>query len=103
MKFHLILSVFICAVTFPLLSWSADPARTAAIAVRDLTKSDFPRWKELAPNVYAYADLLTSAGTTLTTVSLIVVTSDGVVIVDGQNTVVQGEAMVRNIKKITSI
>ncbi|HCX14685.1 MAG TPA: hypothetical protein DGZ24_05155 [Rhodospirillaceae bacterium] len=102
MKFHLILSVFICAVTFPLLSWSADPARTADIAVRDLTKSDFPRWKELAPNVYAYADLLTSAGTTLTTVSLIVVTSDGVVIVDGQNTVVQGEAMVRNIKKITS-
>tara|TARA_R110000868_G_scaffold389534_7_gene658793 strand:- start:697 stop:1641 length:945 start_codon:yes stop_codon:yes gene_type:complete len=101
-KFRLILSVIACAVAFPALAWSADPARTADIAVRGLTESDFPRWTELVPNVYAYEDLLTSAGTTLTTVSLVVVTSDGVVIVDGQDTVAQGEAMLAHIEKVTS-
>jgi len=101
-KFRLLLSVFAAAMLLPSLAWSADAARTADIAERGLTAADFPRWKQLAPNVYSYADLLTAGGTTLTTVSLIVVTTGGVVLVDGQNTVEQGEAMVENIKKITS-
>jgi glyoxylase-like metal-dependent hydrolase (beta-lactamase superfamily II) len=101
-KLRLLFSAFTCVLVLPTLAWSADLVRTADIAKRDLTVDDFPRWKELAPNVYSYADLLTAGGTTLTTVSLIVVTSDGVVLVDGQDTIEQGEALLENIKKITS-
>ncbi len=101
-KFRFLVSALACALMLPSFALAADAARTADIAVRNLTEEDFPRWKELAPNVYSYSDLLTAGGTTLTTVSLIIVTSDGVVLVDGQDTIEQGEALVENIKKITS-
>lgn len=102
-KLRLLFSVFICVLILPASAWSADLVQTADIAKRNLTADDFPRLKELAPNVYSYADLLTAGGTTLTTVSLIVVTSDGVVLVDGQDTIEQGEVLVENIKKLTSL
>lgn len=101
-RFQLLISIVTAVALFPSFAWSADAAHTADIAERGLTADDFPRWKELAPNVYSYADLLTAGGTTLTTVSLIVVTSEGVVLIDGQDTIEQGEALVANIKKITS-
>ena len=100
-KLRLILSVLACVLVFPPLIWGAEAERTADIAERGLTTSDFPRWKQLVPNVYSYADLLNAGGTTLTTVSLIVVTEEGVVVVDGQNDLEQGRAMVEAIKEIT--
>ena len=98
------LVLFALACTFahvaPASSENAVP--TGDISKRGWQKSDFPRWKELTPNVYAYEDTLGPMhGVTITSVSLIIVTSDGVVVVDGQNELAQGEAMVRNIKKIT--
>jgi glyoxylase-like metal-dependent hydrolase (beta-lactamase superfamily II) len=56
----------------------------------------------LTPNVYAYKDTLGPLqGVTITTVSLIVVTTDGVVVVDGQNDVPQTQLMIDNIRKLT--
>lgn len=103
MKFQSLV-LFALACTFanvaPAISENAVP--TGDISKRGWQKSDFPRWKELAPNVYAYEDTLGPMhGVTITSVSLIVVTSDGVVVVDGQNELAQGQAMVQNIKKIT--
>lgn len=85
----------------PSATWSADPNKTADITERGLKPSDFPRWRAIVPNVYAYEDTLTSGGQTLTTNSMIVVTTDGVVIADGQDNIAQGKALVASIKKIT--
>lgn len=80
---------------------AAQPVKTANIAERGLTPADFPRWHAIVPNVYAYEDLLTSDGQTITTNSLIVVTKDGVVLVDGQDNAKQGQALVETIRKLT--
>ncbi len=100
-KLNVIAGAVACAFVAPALAWSAETVKTANIAERGLKPADFPRWHQVVPNVYAYEDKLTSAGQTLTTNSLIVVTTDGVVIVDGQDNIEQGKAMVANIKKIT--
>jgi glyoxylase-like metal-dependent hydrolase (beta-lactamase superfamily II) len=100
-QLNLILGALACAFVAPSLASGAEVVKTANIAERGLKPTDFPRWHQIVPNVYAYEDKLTSAGQTLTTNSLIVVTTDGVVIVDGQDNIEQGKAMVANIKKIT--
>ena len=103
MKFQsLVLLALACTFAHVAPASSENAVPTGDISKRGWQKSDFPRWKELTPNVYAYEDTLGPMhGVTITSVSLIVVTSDGVVVVDGQNELAQGQAMVRNIKKIT--
>jgi cyclase len=63
-----------------------DPVRTADINVRGLARSDFPRVHQLAENIYVYAGLQrrTDIEMEFTTNNLIVVTSDGVLVADGQ-------------------
>ncbi len=99
-----------------LMSWIcivtglAGPAAAAGfpesgdIAKRGLTKADFPRWIELAPNVFAYEGLEfpDTAEIVVTTVSLVVITSEGVVVVDGQGDVRQTQDMIDGIKKRTA-
>jgi cyclase len=74
------------------------------IALRGLKVTDFPRWKMLAPNVYSYEGTHApdQEGHVINTVSLIVITSDGVLVADGQGDPAQGQAMVNNIKKLTA-
>ncbi len=74
------------------------------IAKRGLTVSDFPRWKQLAPNVYAYEGTHAPDpdGRVINTVSLIVIGADGVLVADGQGDLAQSQAMVNNIKKLTA-
>lgn len=74
------------------------------LAKRGLKVSDFPRWKQLAPNIYAYEGVHAPdpEGRVINTVSLIVVGSDGVLVADGQGDVAQSQAMVDNIKKFTA-
>lgn len=100
--FHCAAVALAFALLQPAVSQSAEPARTADIAKRGLKPADFPRWKQLVPNVYAYEDLLTSAGVSFTTNSLIVVTTDGAVLVDGQDDPERGKALVDSLKKITA-
>jgi glyoxylase-like metal-dependent hydrolase (beta-lactamase superfamily II) len=80
---------------------AADVAKSADIAYHGLEASDFPRWHQIEPNVYAYEDTLTTPSFTFTTNSLIIVTSDGVVLVDGQDHEEQGDSLVNAIKEIT--
>src|SRR5690606_23694825 len=71
----------------------------AAIEARGLTLADFPRYKAVAPDIYAYEGFHPSK--VMNTVSLIIVTKDGVVLVDAMGDETQGQQLVDNIKKIT--
>jgi glyoxylase-like metal-dependent hydrolase (beta-lactamase superfamily II) len=76
---------------------TGDPAK------RGLTAKDFPRAKQLTPGVYSYEALRGGdPGAFMTTVSLIVITTDGVLVVDGQGNVDQTREMVDWIKKTTT-
>src|SRR5580765_8574981 len=69
---------------------------------RGLKESDFPRTKQLEPGVYSYEALRGGdPGGFMTTVSLFVVTTDGVLVADGQGNVQQAKEMVDAIAKIT--
>jgi glyoxylase-like metal-dependent hydrolase (beta-lactamase superfamily II) len=82
---------------------AAQIVRTADATVRGFTESDFPRIKKLADNVYAYEDLNGDLAGNLafTTNSLIVVTSDGVLVADGQGSEAKTKRMVDEIRRIT--
>src|SRR5258708_33978201 len=61
------------------------PVQTADPTLRGLKESDFPRLKQLEPNVYAYEELRPSdPGKFKTTVDMIVVTSGGGLGAEGQ-------------------
>jgi len=76
--------------------------KTADLYERGLKTSDFPRTKELAPGVYSY-EALRSGNTAsyMTTVSLVVVTNDGVLVADGQGSDKDTAQMVEVIKGLT--
>jgi cyclase len=76
------------------------PIRTGDITVRQLSPSDFPRMSKLAENVYAY-EQIDPTKRTVTANNLIVVTSDGVLIAEGQGTVANVTRLVADVAKIT--
>ena len=82
---------------------AAQIVRTADATVRGFTESDFPRIKKLADNVYAYEDLNgdLTGNLAFTTNSLIVVTSDGVLVADGQGSEAKTKRMIDEIRRIT--
>jgi len=83
---------------------AAQPVQTADPALRGLGASDFPRLKQLEPNIYAYEDLRPSEpGKFKTTVDMILVTSGGVLVADGQGNVAATEKLVAQIKKLTPL
>lgn len=88
----LLLQPHAVAQTAQLDPLSADPLR------RGLSLDQFPRMIPLAPNVYAYEDLRPPG---FTTVSLIVVGNDGVLIADGQWQPAQMRRMLQEIARIT--
>ncbi len=75
------------------------PVQTAELAKRGLGPSDFPRMVRLADNVYAYEEV--HVGGEITTNNLIVVTRDGVLVVDGQGTAEKTARLVAEIGKLT--
>lgn len=94
------------ALAAPLRVRAADIAgatSSADISKRNLKPSDFPRWQKLVPGIYAYEGLHNpdTDGVIIPTVSLIVVTTDGVMVVDGQGDVSQAMLMIDYIKKLT--
>jgi glyoxylase-like metal-dependent hydrolase (beta-lactamase superfamily II) len=76
---------------------------SADIADRGLKVSDFPRSKKLEPDIYFYEGLHSPDpdGHIINTGSLIVITIDGVAVLDGQGDVAQTQAMVDTIRKLT--
>ena len=77
------------------------PARTADPFKRGLTEADFPRVQELAPGVYSYEQLRAAGEELFTTVSMFVVTGEGVLVADGQGSFEETARMVEEIGKIT--
>ena len=89
------------AVVFGLATLAAqEPIRTADITLRGLKPTDFPRITTLAPNVYAY-EQIDPTKRTITANNLIVVTTDGVLVADGQGTVANTTRLVADIAKLT--
>jgi glyoxylase-like metal-dependent hydrolase (beta-lactamase superfamily II) len=77
-----------------------DPIRTGDITVRRLTAADFPRITKLAPNVYGY-EQIDPTKRTVTVNNLIVITSDGVLVAEGQGTVEHVKRLVDDIASLT--
>ncbi|MDA0328010.1 MAG: MBL fold metallo-hydrolase [Gemmatimonadetes bacterium] len=75
--------------------------RTADPYARGYTDEDFPRIQELAPGVYSYEQLRSAGEEKFTTVSLFVVTGEGVIVADGQGSVEETARMIERIGGIT--
>lgn len=84
----------------PLVPYDQNTAGTGDIAARGLKESDFPRIKKLADNVYVFEALHQSIKTLLNN-SLIVITSDGVLVADGHGLVETTQALVEAIRGLT--
>ena len=94
--------VFVCLL-FCIVSAEAQVVRTGDASIRGLRESDFPRIQQIAENVYAYEELNGPASESMsfTVNSLIVVTSEGVLVADGQGTVAKTERLIEEIARIT--
>ena len=79
----------------------AQATRSAAIADRGLTVADFPQLKKVASNVYVFSDLH-SGGFGYMTNDMIVITTDGVLVADGQGTPAVTQKLVDQIGKLTT-
>jgi cyclase len=100
MTSRLCLSLLGALLSHPL---TAQVMQTGDVAKRGLKPADFPRARQLAPGVYSYEALRAGdAGGQMTTVSLIVISNDGVLVADGQGNVAQTQEMVDWIKKTTT-
>ena len=75
--------------------------RTGNPYERGLTDDDFPRVQELAENVYSYEQLRSAGDERFATVSLFVVTSEGVLVADGQGNVDETALLLRTVGEIT--
>src|SRR6476620_7155592 len=74
--------------------------RTANPITRGFQETDFPRTVKVADNVYTYEDF--HAGPEkFTTTDMFVVTSDGVLVADGQGSVEETKRLVEAIAKVT--
>ena len=86
------------AIVFVLSVSSAAQVRTAYPDKRGVKLTEFPRVIKLADNVYGYEEIRDPG---FTTVSLIVVGSDGVLVADGQGSPAATQKMVDAIAKLT--
>jgi len=82
---------------------TAEPAviRTGDPYARGFTDADFPRVQRIADGVYTYEQLRSAGEEKFTTVSLFVVTADGVMVADGQGNVEETERLIEHIRTIT--
>ena len=86
----------------PVEAASTRVVQTADPVARNLSETDFPRIKELAADVYSYEQLRGVGGDDpFTTVSMFVVTSEGVLVADGQGNPEETRRMEEEIAKIT--
>lgn len=90
------------ALAVPTVSATAQQLlRTADPYARGYTDADFPRVRELADGVYSYEQLRSAGDERFTTVSLFVITSEGVLVADGQGNVAETQRLVDTIAEIT--
>ena len=75
--------------------------RTADPYQRGYTDDDFPRIQEVAVGVFSYEQLRSAGAEKFTTVSLFVVTGDGVLVADGQGSVEETRRLIEHIAGVT--
>lgn len=78
---------------------AAQP-RTAFVEQRGLKLTDFPRLVKLTDNVYGYEEIRNPG---MTTVSLIVIGRDGVLIADGQGNAEATQKMLDHVRTVTDL
>ncbi len=83
------------------LACAAPDVRAADPQARGYTDDDFPRVQELAPGVYSYEQLRSAGNERFTTVSMFVVTDEGVLVADGQGSPEETRLLVETIADIT--
>src|SRR3954465_5376943 len=82
-----------------LLVQTAGVVRTADPVKRGMKESDFPRTVKVTDNVYTYEDF--HAGPEkFTTTNMFVVTTDGVLVADGQGSVAETKGLGGGIRKV---
>lgn len=74
---------------------------TADPFARGYTEDDFPRLKQLAEGVYSYEQLRSAGDELFTTVSMFVVSQEGVLVADGQGNVEETALLVSTIAEVT--
>lgn len=84
----------------PLSTIAAAQPRTAFPERRGLQLSDFPRLVKLAENVYGYEEIRNPG---MTTVSMIVIGQNGVLVADGQGSPEAMQKMVDRIRTLTPL
>ena len=77
------------------------PLRTADPYARGYTDDDFPRVQTLAPGVYSYEQLRSAGDERFTTVSMFVVTDNGVLVADGQGSPAETRRLIETIGTVT--
>ena len=80
---------------------AAELVRTADPFARGYTEEDFPRLRELGDGVYSYEALRSAGDQRFTTVSLFVVTDEGVLVADGQGNVAETQRLIDHIASVT--
>jgi len=102
------LSIPVCAtfLTIGMLACALPRGETAVIRTanpyaRGLADTDFPRVKRLADGVYTYEQLRSAGEEKFTTVSFFVVTTDGVLVADGQGNAAETKRLVDTIGTLT--
>lgn len=97
------LALAVAALVCSVAAHAADYPKSGLIADRGLTEKDFPRWRAIEPNIYVYEDTHSPDpdGSVIGTVSLIVVTKEGVVLLDGQGDAQDGKRLVEAIKTLS--
>ena len=75
--------------------------RTGDPAKRGYTEADFPRVQKLAEGVYSYEQLRSAGSEKFATVSLFVVTTEGVLVADGQGSMEETRRLVDEIATVT--
>jgi cyclase len=100
MRHRISQSVAVAVLVWAMAAPVESQVRTADPAARGIALTEFPRFVELAPNVYGYEEIR-SAG--FTTVSLIVIGRDGVLIADGQGSTAATQTMLDRIRTLTPL
>ena len=80
----------------------ADVVRTGDPAVRGYADSEFPRVQEIAPGVFTYEQLAAVGGARITTNSFFVVTTEGVLVADGQGSAEETERLISEIAEVSN-
>jgi cyclase len=94
---RLALLLGICAVS---AGAQPNPPRTADFIKRGHLPADFPRFVKLAENVYGYEEIRQPG---MTTVSLVVIGRNGVLVADGQGNAAATQTMLDKIRTLTPL